>query len=163
MIEMVSEKQIADFLFSALSESWAKEDVVETNPFPKLKLIKSESGDWRYVDQYVGGEPFQGFEVVWFKDVPIWSMTYRGRYKGREDYKLFLKFLKTALMQMPKDAPYRGPSIFESAEFAGWKYENKWNGKIKEFNGKEKISVNNKIVYQARYQGGIVNNDFANI
>ncbi len=160
---MVNEKEIARFLFEAVQNSWANSNVTEANPFPKLKLIKHESGDWRYVDQYVGGEPFQGFEVVWYKDVPVWAMTYRGYYKGKQDYKLFSQFLKAALRVMPKDAPYRGPKEFESAEFSGWKYENKWKGKIKEFKGEEKIHFNSKIIYKTKYQGGTVNNDFTNL
>ena len=59
---MVREKEITEFLFSALSKSYAAEGVDETNPFPKLRLIKTESEDWRYVDQFVGGEPFQGLK-----------------------------------------------------------------------------------------------------
>ena len=160
---MMREKEIAEFLIAALSNSYANEKVEETNPFPKLKLIKFEDWAWRYVDQYVGGEPFQGIEIVWYKNVPVWSMTYRGYYAGKGDYELFLKFLKAALRAMPRDAPYRGPKVFDSAEFSGWKYENKWNGKIKEFKGKEKILFNNKKVYEAEYQGGVVNNDFANL
>ena len=160
---MASETEIASFILKALSESWANPNFKVENPFPKLKLIKFAVGDWLYVDQFVGGEPFQGFEIVFNKGRPVWSMTYRGAYSGKEDYELFENFLRAALRAMPKDAPYRGPNIFESAEFVGWKYANTWKGKIKEFKGKEKIFFNNKNVYEAEYQGGVVNNDFANL
>ncbi len=153
---MADEKEITEFLLVAKKESYAYENAKEANPFPKLKLIKHESGNWRYVDQYVGGEPFQGLEIVWFKDVPVWAMTYRGDYKGKQDYKLFLQFLKAALRAMPQDAPYRGPKEFESADFPSWKYENKWSGRVKEFKGKEKILFNNKKVYETKYQGGLI-------
>ena len=153
---MVREKEITEFLFSALSKSYAAEGVDETNPFPKLRLIKTESEDWRYVDQFVGGEPFQGFEIVWFKNVPIWSMTYRGLYVGKELYKVFLKFLKATLRAAPKEMPVRGPKKFQSKDFSGWTYENNWRGKMGEFKGKELIFFEGKQVYWAEYQGGLI-------
>ena len=160
---MVIEKQIAKYLFKTLKDSWANENVKMTKPFPELKLLNSKSGDWRYVDQYVGGEPYQGFEVIWFKNKPIWSMTYRGLYHGSEPYKKFITFLKAALSAAPKEMPVRGPKKFAQKQFANWSYENSWRGKMNEFKGREEVFFKKKIVFWTDYQGGTVNHEFENL
>ncbi len=65
---------------------WADENAEKSILRPHLKTIEIKRGRWTYVDQYVGGEPFQGLEIVWFDGLPVWSMSYRG-YWNPKNYK----------------------------------------------------------------------------
>ncbi len=152
----VDSESVLNFLNSI--EGWADKDAKETTPRPSLKTIEITKGDWKYVDQYVGGEPFQGLEIVWFKGTPVWSMSYRGFWDEKEgDYKKMLDFAKLALQNPPENAPWRGPKEFSSDESPGWSYKNDWKGTIKEFNGLEKINFREKEIGWTKYQGGLVN------
>ena len=44
----------------------------------KSTTLIFESGDWKYHDNYFGGEPYGGREVVFFKGEPIYIMVYYG-------------------------------------------------------------------------------------
>lgn len=160
---MISDKQITEFLYKTIKDSWANPNIIEERPFPGLKLIKSKKDELWYIDQYVGGEPFQGFEVIWHKELPVWSMCYRGLYSGKEPYEKFIAFLKAALRDGPEKMPVRGPKEFKSEEFPYWKYKNEWKGKIEEFEGRELIFFKGKEVYWTEYQGGRVNSNFNNL
>ena len=145
---------IIDFLNSI--EGWADEAAVESEPMPGLHFITIKKGDFTYTDQYGGGEPFQGLEIVWKNNHLVWMMSYRGEYKGKVDYKIFLSFLKAALRSSPKYMPIRGPKKFSEMKLPGWGYNNKWNGNMSGFKGKEEISFKNSKVYSAEYYGGLV-------
>jgi len=143
-------------------EGWADPNAEEETPKPGLKTITIKKGDWAYIDQYAGGEPFQGFEIVWFKDVPVWSMSYRGHWTSL-DYTDMLKFVKKALECPPYDFPCRGPREWRTKEMPGWKYMNFWNGNIKGFEGLEEIKFKRKRVGWTIYQGGLVNLEHLNL
>ncbi len=147
-------KNLLNFLNSI--EGWADENAKESTPRPGLKTIVIRKGNWIYVDQYVGGEPFQGLEIVWFKKLPVWSMSYRGFWNPK-DYKTMLCFVRKALKNHPKNAPWRGPKTFSSKGISGWNYANNWHGNIREFRGLEKIFFKQKEVGWTLYQGGLVN------
>lgn len=115
--------------------------------------IRYESGDWKLHDNYFGGEPYGGREVVFYKGKPHWIMVYYGAVKEGVDKDGVYKFLQDSLKQMPKDAPFRGPKEYENG---GWRYENKWKGEVESFRGDEVIFKDRKKVYWARYLGGLV-------
>jgi hypothetical protein len=153
-------EKLLEFLNSI--EGWADPNANEETPKPGLKTMTIKKGDWTYVDQYVGGEPFQGIEIAWFDDVPVWSMSYRGHWAPSDDYKAMLTFVKNALERPPYDFPSRGPKEWKTKEMPGWRYENFWDGNIKEFVGMEKIKFRRKEVGWTSYQGGLVNLEHLN-
>lgn len=116
--------------------------------------ITYERGTWKYHDNYFGGEPFGGREIVFFENKPVWVMIYYGSMdKPVEDFKGVYAFLRKALKLVPEHNPYRGPKEFNEGEF---EYKNTWRGDIEEFSGEEVIYQNQKEVYQAKYIGGLV-------
>ena len=56
-------------------------------------------------------------------------------------------------MQMPEDAPYRGPKELKDGEYF---YQNSWQGDIERYSGEELISLGDTVIYQAHYSGGFV-------
>ena len=119
----------------------------------KSTTIPFESGDFKMHDNFFGGEPYGGREVVFFQNDPVWIMVYYGKVNAGEDFAKLYKFLQKALLNAPDKMPVRGPKILEEGEF---KYINDWKGEIEEFSGEESISKNGETVYNARYIGGLV-------
>ncbi|MCL5439013.1 MAG: DUF5680 domain-containing protein [Patescibacteria group bacterium] len=110
-----------------------------------------KEGDFDFHDNWFGGEPFGGREVVKFKEKPYWMMVYYGAdLTGKE---LVIPTLIKALSNMPIDFPARGPQVFEEGQF---RYENEWEGGIEQFSGEEQILSNGERMYSAKYMGGLV-------
>lgn len=128
------------------SKKWIKEDNQSTT-------IPFESGDWRSDDNFFGGEPYGGRTVVFYKGNPTWMMVYYGWVEDGVDADLVYKVLRGALMKMPEEAPYRGPKEYKQEEFT---YTNTWNGNVERFDGEEKITQGEKVIYQASYRGGLI-------
>lgn len=119
------------------------------------KTIIYERGEWKMVDNYVGGEPYAGMTKIFFQNRVVWSMVYYGTVvKEVNDFGEIYEFLKKSLLRMPSDYPFRGPKEFVEGE---WKYINEWIGEVEQFSGEEKIYLNEKQVFGTRYLGGLVN------
>jgi len=116
--------------------------------------ITHSDGLWSMHDNFFGGEPYGGREVIFYEGKAVWIMTYYGKVmpEVNEIKKVYL-FLQKALGQTDTNYPLRGPKLLEEENL---KYENKWNGDLKEFNGEEKILEDGKVVYCAWYRGGFV-------
>jgi hypothetical protein len=113
-----------------------------------------EAGNFKYHDNYFGGEPYGGREVVSYEDKPIYMMVYYGSVgKEVDDVRAVYQVLQKALSLLPEYYPYRGPKEFTEGSY---RYENEYIGEIDNFSGRETISCAGKIVYQARYAGGLV-------
>jgi len=129
------------------SKKWIKEkDGSTTIPF--------ESGDFRMHDNFFGGEPWGGREVVFFKEQPAWIMVMYGSVDlSLNDFKTVYKFLQKALLNQPEDLPLRGPKVFQEGDFI---YKNKTKGNLENFSGEEEIYKNKKRIYKMIYNGGLV-------
>lgn len=111
-------------------------------------------GEWKMVDNYVGGEPYAGMTKIFFKDKVVWSMIYYGTVSKKVNgFKEVYWFLMKSLLKMPVNYPYRGPREFIEKD---WKYTNEWEGKVQQFSGNEKIYLNNEMIFWTKYIGGIV-------
>ena len=112
-----------------------------------------EKGDYKYNDNYFGGEPYGGREVVFYKGKPIWMMVYYGWVvEGVENSEVY-GILTKALSNATLDMPYRGPKEFIDGDL---KYVNTLDGDVENFSGEEKIFKGDILLYTARYMGGSV-------
>jgi hypothetical protein len=128
------------------SKKWTKEaDGSTTIPF--------EKGLWRSHDNFFGGEPYGGRIIVFHEDNPHWIMVYYGWVEEGIDHDHVYDILQKALRQMPEEAPFRGPEELNEGEFT---YTNKWEGDAEKYSGKEQITQGGKLIYQASYLGGLV-------
>jgi hypothetical protein len=146
--------ELKQFIIDSVASSYAAGD--------KAKKIKERDGSTtitftkgNYVlhDNYFGGEPYGGREVVFFNGKSVWMMAYHGVVRGDTGGKTVYAFLMKALLKAPKDFPFRGPALLEEGE---WRYENAWDGDELHFSGAERIFVDNASVYNASYVGGLV-------
>ena len=148
-------KQLLKFISESHKSGYATGDSANKIKEPDgSTTITYESGPWKYHDNYFGGEPYGGREVVFFKDKPVWMMTYYGRVDNSvKDFIRVYNFLQRALKLVPLDRPFRGPKELREGSF---KYQNTWQGVVSGFSGKEVIYENEKVVYEANYTGGFV-------
>ncbi|MFA5358558.1 MAG: DUF5680 domain-containing protein [Patescibacteria group bacterium] len=117
------------------------------------KTIVFVDGDWGFNDNYFGGEPYGGREVVSYQGKPVFIMVYYGQVKSFVDKEMVYDFLRQALKSFPAEMPLRGPSELVDSML---RYENKWIGDITKFSGQEKIFFDGEEAYQANYLGGLV-------
>ncbi|HEY1074750.1 MAG TPA: DUF5680 domain-containing protein [Patescibacteria group bacterium] len=125
--------------------------IIESDQSTSIRIKK---GDWQYHDNYFGGEPYGGREVVFYQVKPVWMMTYYGCVGDSvEDLKSVYQHLKKALTLFPADAPFRGPKEFTEGNYS---YKNRWDGDVEKFSGEEEIYHHNQKIYTAKYIGGVV-------
>ncbi|OGF27123.1 hypothetical protein A2303_03260 [Candidatus Falkowbacteria bacterium RIFOXYB2_FULL_47_14] len=148
--------ELCKFLVKAKKSTYAAGDIakkiVEDD---KSTTMIFENGDWKYHDNYFGGEPYGGREVVFFRNMPVYMMVYYGWViEGVSDVQAVYKTLQGALSLLPEDKPFRGPKKYN---LNGIEYSNEYEGEIDNFFGTEIIkSDDGNEIYKARYIGGLI-------
>ena len=139
--------ELKQFIHNASKNTYASGDtnIREKNEDGSTTIVY-EDGGYRYHDNYFGGEPYGGREVVFYKEKPIWIMVYYGWVVEGVDNEEVYEILTEALSNAPIDMPYRGPKDFVKVDY---RYVN-------DFNGEEKIYKGSTLLYTARYMGGLV-------
>jgi len=154
---MVDLNELCKFLVKAKKSTYATGEtakkIVEAD---KSTTLIFEDGDLKYHDNYFGGEPFGGREVVFLQNEPIYIMIYYGLVnESISDFEAVYKILQKALSLISEDYPFRGPNEYSEN---GLIYKNSHTGEIDNFFGEETISsVDGKEIYKAKYIGGFVN------
>jgi len=122
------------------------------------RTVTFRDGDYSYHDNYFGGEPYGGREVVFLKDKPVFMMVYYGRVTDEQaDKHEIYAFLRQAMSSFDNGYPYRGPKLIKKAiNSQEFKYRNEWKGEIDCFSGQEEILISGRSVYEAKYQGGLI-------
>lgn len=148
--EYEDNEAIIDFLCRAKKATYAGKGPKAASSRPNSYDLHYAEDNLLYIDSYLGGEIFAGEEALWKDNIPFWSMNYMGRVLGEG----FLgDFLKEALCLVPKQYPYRGPSIYRNGEYT---YHCIVNGEFHWFNGYEEIFYNDKKVYECTFHGGCI-------
>lgn len=144
-------EDLKQFLIQAKLRGYAAGESVSTKEQDFSESTRYTHGNFTFHDNWFGGEPFGGREVVWKDNKPYWMMVYYGSDSGKAPN--LIPFLRQCLSHMPEEMPLRGPKEFIEGDF---KYINKWHGKIERFYGEEKIFYKGEDVYATRYIGGLV-------
>lgn len=144
-------KSFVKFLIASKKKGYAAGDVNIVHEKDKSYSTRGEEGDFSFHDNWFGGEPFGGREVVFYKGKPYWMMVYYGSDTGRAEG--LIEFLRKALSQIPEGLPVRGPKELINGDF---KYENEAKGTIEQFIGVEKIYFKGEEVFKTNYVGGLV-------
>jgi hypothetical protein len=152
---MINKKKLCRFLVKAKRCTYAAGDaaqkVMESDQSTTLTFFE---GDFKYHDNYFGGEPYGGREVVFFKNRPVFMMVYYGLVdESVSDFGEVYSVLQGALSLIPENHPFRGPDEYVKGESV---YRNVYEGEIDKFQGVETITVGDKEVYKATYFGGFV-------
>lgn len=139
---------IIDFLCTAKKSTYAGKGTETDSSRLSSHDLKYECGNLKYLDSYFGGKQFAGEEVLWFSNVPIWSMNYMGRvlkdsFSG--------DFLKECLLSISNNYPYRGPELNIIGDYT---YHCKVEGFFDWFSGEEEIFYKKEKVYKCIFHGG---------
>jgi hypothetical protein len=147
--------EVRRFLIAANLRGYASDDVKNwIKEKDGSTTIVYEQGDWKMHDNFFGGEPYGGREVVFYKSKPVWMMVYYGVVVESEiDIKELYRFLQKALKEDPESNPYRGPRNFKEESL---EYTNVWTGEADNFSGEETIHKLGEKVYWAKYIGGFI-------
>jgi hypothetical protein len=149
----MDEATLLRFLLEASQRGYAAgQSAVKTRESDHSTTIVLEHGDWRFHDNYFGGEPYGGREVVFFRERPVWMAVYYGQVDGPNIDSVY-SFLQRALRDAPPAFPVRGPDKLREGRFS---YENVYEGGVASFSGQETIHESGRLVYRARYLGGLV-------
>jgi hypothetical protein len=145
---------LSAFLFRANERGYSNPDEKTWVAEPDgSTTIHFEDGPWRMHDNFFGGEPYGGREVVFYKGKPAWIMAYYGAVDESEAPSSVYAMLKESLARMPRAHPFRGPRRYKAVDRT---YENKWVGDATCFAGTERILRGDEPVYEGHYAGGYV-------
>ncbi len=150
----MDEIELKNFIFEASRATYASGDEsLKHKEGDGSTTIVYEKGGYKMHDNYFGGEPYCGREVIFLENKAIWMMVYYGLvYEGVVHADVY-KFLMSALSNNTNEMPYRGPTLYEKDN---WRYENSFVGDVSNLSGTEKIFKDNLCVYEASYLGGFV-------
>lgn len=119
------------------------------------KILTRADGQWKYEDEFYGGEPYSGNETLWEDGKDIFRCVYWGKVAEGVNFSDIYDFLRKALKVGPTgNCVHRGPEVFVEEDL---KYTNSCTGPIEEFVQTERIFIKNKEVYLAHFIGGLVN------
>ena len=141
------------FLLEAKHKTYAGNGQHAPSSRPASVDLPYQDGDYLYLDSYLGGVRFLGEEGVWFKRQPLWGMNYYGWMLVTEVPAGFGEFLKQALLEVPAEAPYRGPAYFVAGEF---EYYCQSQGSPECFEGRETIEQAGTQIYELVFHGGSI-------
>ncbi len=147
----MNKNELKKFLIKAKKDGYASGETTTKKESDGSNSTRCEIGDWKFHDNWFGGEPFGGREIVWLKNKPYWMMVYYGEEFAHDEKAI--PTLRKALSAMPDEMPTRGPKILEDGGFV---YKNNWQGDIEKFSGEEVIIKNGKRIYRTKYMGGLV-------
>lgn len=147
-------EELRQFIYSASRATYASGDEsIKVKQPDGSTTIEFSEGDFKFHDNYFGGEPYGGREVIFFQGKAVWMMVYYGfvhiEIGNAEVYDVLMEALRNTTVEVP----YRGPKVFEREN---WRYENDIEGGVENFHGTEKIYRDGECVYEAGYIGGLV-------
>lgn len=146
--------KLKEFILEASRATYASGDEsIKQKQEDGSTTINYKSGQYRYHDNYFGGEPYGGREVVFLNGKAIWMMVYYGLVHEGASPKVVYTFLMESLLNTTLDMPYRGPTMYTKDNL---RYENSLSGDVEHFSGIEKIFDGHACVYEASYLGGLV-------
>lgn len=151
--------ELLDFVVEAGQHGWAAESKREERPQrPNFKELVYERGEWQYRDSYTGYFMAPGTSLVYYKQRPVWCMTYGGTGQEPTHFdqaKETYAFLRNALMQPEPAFPVRGPSRFED-EQTGAYYRFHYSGDLADGSWNESIDFSGIPVFSQRGDVGII-------
>ncbi len=147
----INEVQFVKFLIKAKQNTYAGSGVLSQASRTASKDLTYREGDWNYLDTYLGDFHFIGEEAVWYQQKPVWGMNYYGRMLVEKIPQGFGEFLKSALLQIPPEIPFRGPEELIGPDYT---YTCSVEGSLECFRGREFITLKGKRIYQLYFHGG---------
>ncbi len=149
-------KALQQFLLDTAADGYADAHAPVTRPPDGSHDLVIKRDQYILHDNWFGGEPFGGREVVKDEDKTFWMMVYYGAINdpAEKPGDVYVA-LREALAKPEQTMPIRGPRHYQASN--GYSYDFTWDGDLTRFSGKESInSPQGKTVYQCEVSGGMV-------
>lgn len=147
---------LVDFVSKARTKTWAGGmDKGRSNRTGSRGSLVYQEGNLRYEDEYFGEDRFQGQEIVYQDDKPVWGMVYYGGMVAENgiDSQDEFGFLKRALLVKAQKARLTGIAVYSEGDRS---YRCETKGDWSDFRGEEKIRSRDVIVHRVVFAGGII-------
>jgi hypothetical protein len=143
-----------NFLITAKKNTYASSKMSDRLNKDGSKEFVFEKEDLKYVDRFLGYNPFSGSEIVFKNNKPIWTLNYYGLVdtiliSEKEVY----SFLKKALQKVEERFPLRGPNYYKEEDL---EYFSNFSGNLENFIGSERIELKGETIYTCQFHGGII-------
>jgi hypothetical protein len=158
----MDKKSLLKFIAKAHKNTYAAPKDIRSKYECKIPILTEHKdydfvdNNWRYHDSYAGSEWAPGREVVFFRDLPIWCMSYQGRVienLSREFVEKTFEFLKLALQNFDSNTPFRGPKQFKKGDY---EYTFKFIGDYRYFTGREAVKYKGQEVFFQDIMGTLI-------
>lgn len=159
MPKLFTDDELIHFLLHAKRQVYAlRGDRVSMVPLlPGSKQLEYYEAPFFYRDIYCGMTFFVGQEIVYFREQPIWSMSYSGgiilEAANPDEMPDIYVCLRQALCLVTYERPFRGPQRYLADPY---RYLDATQGDIARFCGEEMIMRASTRVYELRYSGGLL-------
>lgn len=159
MPELFTYDELIHFLLHAKRHTYAgQSDEASVAPLlPGAKQLEYYEAPFFYRDIYFGMASFVGQETVYFRERPVWAMSYAGgvlpEISSSDEIHRIYTFLRQVLRLVTYERPFRGPQRHHAEPY---RYLDSTQGDIARFRGEEIILRGSKRVYDLRYAGGIL-------
>ena len=152
---MIKQKELKELLRNFNKKGYSDSGAKYESNCKNGKILVEDIGEFRYEDEFYGGEPYCGNETIWEKGVDIFRCVYWGKVIPGISFSDIYDFLRKALSKGPDgELVHRGPNQYIEGDL---KYTNSIEGNIDEFRQTERIYIGEKEVYTAYFFGGRVN------
>jgi len=145
--------KLTAFILKSRTKTYAADNGKVDPLLSGSRQMEYQNSNWLYRDIYfMGNNVFSGIETIYFRNKPVWSMSYFGDYKKLSE-KESDRVLRGALID--KWETTRMGNIVEWTD-ADYKYTCNGSGDIDELKGEETITKHGEIVYFFYYAGGFI-------
>lgn len=152
-MDLVDKKKLEAFLIKARTKTYAGGGGKVIPAFIGSYQLEHKEEDWLYRDVYnLGNAIFAGLETVYFKDKPVWTMSYYGDFKALTEEEAD-KVLRGALIENKDRVRLWHEVNWEKDKFT---YSCAGYGNIDELGGEEEITKSGEKVYYFYYAGGFI-------
>ncbi len=147
-------KNLESFLINARAKTYSGGKGRVKAALANSTQLEYKDANWLYRDiYYTGKNTFYGIETVYYKDKPIFGMSYYGNW-GLMTEKEIDDILREALALNPATRLYKKIE-WKKGDFI-YRCEPDLRGGIKEIGGTEYITRNNNQIYVLYYAGSIL-------
>ncbi|NJK46128.1 MAG: hypothetical protein HC933_19360 [Pleurocapsa sp. SU_196_0] len=152
---MMITPEITAFIVKAKTNTWNDNRQASLSYRPGSRDLQYHEADLSYMDSYFGNVDFLGQEVVWRKNLPIWTMNYYGRILRPDLYSGAQAGTTSQIGrgQIYKWNTFLGKYMFV-LEHSTFFTETK--GDVSSFSGSEWHEINGVVVYRFDFHGGQV-------
>lgn len=149
-------KRFEEFYLRAALEMVTHIEGYKADPMREGAIVfEYKEDDLRFLDTNYGNKfdwRNHGIVHIWYRDILVWYMFYRGRIHKKER-----DFLRRVLAEAYREGQFnggRGPTKLIS--FGNLEYKNSPQGDFKRFHGVEQILEDGRVCSETNYQGELL-------